>query len=337
MTEETSVAQDMAMAGQEREESPVCQTDAVPDPRPAALERQRDRARKDRDTGRPKRGPNGVAAREAAASPEAGEALATVKAAMPKGGRRKGSKSRPAAERAANKAAEALARKGAAWWDKATEQPYIAVQLLKHATPSAGSNTPKGTGRRGEAEGGIRVVWADENAHGQVKLHGPVDPDDERTLNLEFDSPDNTIIVERVKGNPEIERARGESRPAQPGDTTIVISGDDQATAKPVASDALQAPLAGPALEQATIDALAKLSEEQTPEGQRVRDMMKAACKNVHRRVGDRVRQNNHTLRELKAERRRVEQERERVNRVRMYSDPSCWQGGSDDTFGGHF
>lgn len=70
--------------------------------------------------------------------PDAGLLQAADEAAKSIGGRPKGKKTRPAAERIAENVGKALAAKGVKWWDRMMDEyPYISTQLLKHLVPPA--------------------------------------------------------------------------------------------------------------------------------------------------------------------------------------------------------
>jgi hypothetical protein len=279
-----------------------------------------------------------VAAREAAANPEAAALLDAVKqigTGKPGPGCKKGSRKRTPAERAALHAVSALADKGKVWWGKALDDmPYLALQALKHLTPSAGTRDI-GKGRTIDEKPEYRVVFADESSVRQGQLHGVGEGEPaKRTYALDFDGPEpssNVIEVEYVKhAHNYLHGDQPNSEPAPAPAPTERPSETAPERVKP--TDPL-------AIDDATlIERLATIALRQTPPGiaadpetVRARQLLRASAAKCSRRLGDRARKAREERRLLIEERRAANQDWAMRNRERMWNDPNAWQGDRED------
>lgn len=255
-----------------------------------------DNKQPDPRSGRPDQSMND---RERAANPDLAALVDAAKGddgAPRKGGRPKGAKSRKGIDIAAARAASALGRKGAEWWDRIlSESPYLALQLLKKLLPNRPPERSEG-----DEPTEIKIRYVRQDAIGR-EIESDADP-------YSIGSPSPTL-------------------PSAASDAPMSAEPSAPVTPQRVAN-AEAAPKSDGKPErvfdyQSVVDAMIRRAEDkadQTPGTVAYRRLLARVAAGIGFNLATaeaRAKQESTRLKEIQA----------RLNRQRMFNDPDCWEG----------
>ncbi len=224
-----------------------------------------------------------------------------------KAGRPKGAKDRPPWVRMSERVQRVLARKSEQWWDKLlNENPYLATQLFKHATPPARERNVPGGG-----DDSIRVLYVDETIEG--KYCRDRSDDDGRALDVQFDTRLDDLEqrnrAER-RATAAVDATRASEPTPQPSEVATPHAGDTAVTEQPAQNEqsiASDAPSSAAAILRA-----ARMGDEEA------RQAIQDAAHTLGLDLQDKANR-------LAAERRRLAEAERQANRLRMLNDDRCW------------